>query len=372
MEVPRKQNARKYALALFSDLDGTLIHYEDQLSDGIRIEPDDGVSGRVNLVYDTLPKTIVPCRVLPTLTKGCGYLSERVVELVDTLRVHGVFVALLTGARSSTLYRRLPLLPVVDAIAWENGGRLMWRADAAYVEDVTWARRLEPWTGPHPWCAADECVVPREQDSPYPSTAVDGSSDEHPDPVAPLWQAASELATAGWMLDTREYYTAFRVDIASSLRSRNVQWERPASSTAATTAVNGVVTEQHMQAAAADIRARVTPLGLQTASNLGKLDVFPGCSGKRNVAEYILARTGCTRDQAVAMIDDDNDIELAEWCGSAYLPNVSHEHVRAVIQEHPEWKLSTFSGPLATEEALTAVLERVKQSDAFGISVVHR
>jgi hydroxymethylpyrimidine pyrophosphatase-like HAD family hydrolase len=357
MESLQVKRASKHFLTLFSDLDGTLIHYRDQLDASIEIESDQEDSGRVNLIYDTTPRVVVPCRVLPTLTKGCGYLSERTVTLIDALRKHGVFVALLTGARSSTLYRRLPLLPVVDAIAWENGGRLMWRNESAYIEDCGWARQLEPWTGPHLCCTADECLIPREEDMESASTSKTLLTDARP-PDAPLWKAALQLSESGWLLDTREYYTAFRVDIAASLRRGEINWLHN-TGVSLNGIQDGAVTEQAMESAAREIQARVESLGLQTASNLGKADVFPPCSGKRNVAEYILKATGGSKEQSVALVDDDNDMELAQWCGAAYLPNVSHPRVRAEATQHPDWKLSGYRGPRATEEALMALLDQV-------------
>ncbi|KAF6000388.1 hypothetical protein F1559_000470 [Cyanidiococcus yangmingshanensis] len=353
--------ARRYELTLFSDIDGTLVHYRDQLDASVKVEPDLEDRGRVNLIYDTVPRIVVPCRVLPTLTSGCGYLSERTVALIDALRAHSVFVALLTGARSSTLYRRLSLLPQVDAIAWENGGRLVWRAESAYVEDRGWAHLLEQWTGPHPFYPSDESLV--SSNATTKKAAGVPSSDTEPADAsaidAPLWRAATQLSTSGWVLDTRAYYTAFRVDVAASLQRGGMEWCRNAGESS-DGARHDPLSEQTIHCAAKEIRAQVTPLGLQMALNLGKADVFPLCSGKRNVAEYILSTIGGCRKQTVALVDDDNDLELAKWCGAAYLPNISNPSVQAEIARHPEWTLSAHRGPLATEEALKALLEQVQ------------
>lgn len=62
------------------------------------------------------------------------------------VRSTGVLLVLITGARTSTLFQRLPFLPKADAYASENGGRLFFPTSTLPVavpfsEDLEWRSR---------------------------------------------------------------------------------------------------------------------------------------------------------------------------------------------------------------------------------------
>mmetsp|Transcript_9712 Transcript_9712/g.24407 ORF Transcript_9712/g.24407 Transcript_9712/m.24407 type:complete len:165 (-) Transcript_9712:313-807(-) len=57
-----------------------------------------------------------------------------------------------------------------------------------------------------------------------------------------------------------------------------------------------------------------------------------------------------------ARFDDDNDIELGELCGRAYLPGITHDSVAAAAARNPHWTVTKNQGVLGTEEALEALV----------------
>lgn len=52
---------------------------------------------------------------------GNGVVSEETIRLVDDLRKEGVKFVVVSGARTTTIMNRLPLLPRVDAAVSETG-----------------------------------------------------------------------------------------------------------------------------------------------------------------------------------------------------------------------------------------------------------
>jgi hypothetical protein len=59
---------------------------------------------------------------------------------------------MISGARTSTIFQRIPFLPEADALATENGGRVFHnrgqhRACCPLSEDFAWRSRHEAMTG---------------------------------------------------------------------------------------------------------------------------------------------------------------------------------------------------------------------------------
>ena len=100
----------KRTRAIFSDLDGTLVHFpawfEEHGSTIVSRNPE----ARRGVVRSPDGEQR-ECRLLPSSTMGDGCVSERTVELVDALRAEGVLFFVVTAARKSTLLERMPLLP---------------------------------------------------------------------------------------------------------------------------------------------------------------------------------------------------------------------------------------------------------------------
>ena len=211
--------------AIFSDLDGTLVHFPAWFEEhGTRIISPDVSSERATVESPAGERR--ECRVLPSSTMGPGLVSERSAELVAQLRSEGVLFVVVTAARKSTLLERLPLLPDCDAAVSETGSRVCARcsrirlilpapppthcpthphpsrgadlgggqpvqqaADLAATLDVPWALGLEPICGP----------IEREM--------------EHAARPEPLWQFFRRLQRVeGLNVDGRSYYGCFRAD----------------------------------------------------------------------------------------------------------------------------------------------------------------
>ena len=113
---------------VFSDVDGTLVHYPNHLPRPDATTTDAASS---DLIY--LP---------PSKTGTRGVLSKRTLELCHTLRTGAsrsslssnqassirktTPLVLISGMRSTTLFQRLPYLPRADAYVSESGGRIFY------------------------------------------------------------------------------------------------------------------------------------------------------------------------------------------------------------------------------------------------------
>ena len=63
--------------------------------------------------------------------------------------------------------------------------------------------------------------------------------------------------------------------------------------------------------------------------------MVPKGSGKVRAAQYVAKKWGARAEDAVMLMDDDNDLELAAWVGRAFVPTVSHESVYAAVAKDP-------------------------------------
>jgi hydroxymethylpyrimidine pyrophosphatase-like HAD family hydrolase len=106
---------------IFSDLDGTLIHYPSS---------DNNLSTKKDVSVLNLPKS----------SSGLsGIISAQTLCSIRTIRNgncggiggsnKGVKFVLISGMRTSTFLQRLPFLPKADAYATENGGRIFYPLD---------------------------------------------------------------------------------------------------------------------------------------------------------------------------------------------------------------------------------------------------
>ena len=65
--------------------------------------------------------------------------------------------------------------------------------------------------------------------------------------------------------------------------------------------------------------------------------------------------------------DDDNDIELAKAVSKAYLPSITSDSMRSVVETMPEkFKVATKSGVWATEEILNILLNQAINEIYYG------
>ena len=245
---------------------------------------------------------------------GDGLVSERSAELVQQLRDEGILFVIVTAARKSTLMERWPLLPTSDVYCCETGSRVYLQDGSL---DADWVARFEHICGP----------LERELDV-----------DSRPEP---LWQFFRLLRekVAGLKCDSRSYYGCFRVDTKG---------------------------DDTIDAALRACIDAELPEGVDWAMNLGKYDFYPRASGKGNVVAYLQGKFGVSKAESVCLFDDDNDLPMAECCGSHLLPALTSDSVRRAALEHPAWWVapSAGQGVFAVEECLERLLERVRREKA--------
>ena len=311
-DAPRR-TSRHRLRAIFSDLDGTLVHFPAWFEEhGTRIISMDAPSR--SAVLESPSGERRACRVLPSSTMGPGMVSERTVELVDALRNEGVLFVVVTAARKSTLLERLPLLPACDAAVCETGARM-------YVDgelDTQWASRFTHICGD----------LERELDVA-----------ERPEPLWAFYRALGDTVP-GLKRDSRSYYGCFRVDTLGDAQ-----------------------VEAALRAA---IDAEM-PNGVATAMNLGKFDFFPALAGKGNAVAYLQERFHVRRDECACLFDDDNDLPMARLCdGARLLPGLTSDSVRRAAEENADWVVASRAGEgvFAVEECLEMLLARVRAEKA--------
>lgn len=279
------------ALCCFSDVDGTLVHYPDapeiaelQASGGILLLP-------------------------PSATGRVGVISEETLRLAAALRASGVRLAIVSGARTSTVLQRLPFLPAADAFVTENGGRIFYPdpdgiTAAPLREDLEWRRALEREAGP----AGQEARPPEEREG-------------------AVWDHFRSLKGDGWALDAVGYATAFRLSAGTGKTRADLE---------------------------AAIAAR--PPCLKASFNLGVADFYPAPGGKEGAAAHLMRKWGTGPDRAVLLCDDDNDLPLAADVAKAFLPGITEESVsRAVAADPSHFVVADRKGTAGTEQMLRAV-----------------
>jgi hypothetical protein len=246
---------------VFSDLDGTLIHYPEK-----EINEDD----------DNDPRLL---KFPPSSTGMVGLISVETLRLCQRFRQeHDVKLVLVSGMRWTTLQKRLPYLPRADAYCCEAGGRIFYpvstttaeiASDTTFpvryaaagddtlkpfclVEDMEWRRRMEQLeaAGPNGFIGND-------------STDQELGSTDEPIPLedrqGALWSFARRLIQQGLVLDTDGYATCFRVN-------------RKQQPTAEALAAFDKLLQGEIE----------HPDELGSSVNLGCIDFYPRSSGKRH------------------------------------------------------------------------------------------
>lgn len=303
---------------LFSDVDGTLVHYPKQFSEYADIVSTDDVAQTAVIRYKGTDEER-ECLALTSKTGGSAYISRRTGDLIATLRRLGVVFVIITGARASTYQKRRPRLPEADFEFYENGGRKIHNGKL----DPLWSDAFSELIGPIP---DREAFVPF---MPEPAKR-EGA----------LWRLYSHLLSEKWVVDAHDYTTNIRVDVARS---------------------EGKTAECFKEI----LKTHVVPHGLASSFNLGKADIYPATSGKARAAQHVLDTIGADASNAVALFDDDNDIELGTLCGASFLPSVTHDSILEAIKLNRHWTLMERPGFLGTEDALERVIELRKKALAL-------
>ncbi|KAL3765506.1 hypothetical protein ACHAWO_011104 [Cyclotella atomus] len=319
---------------VFSDVDGTLVHYPKSHH---RTDSAEASSSDDELI-----------RLPPSKTGTRGVLSKRTLELCHALRTgsssssssitpdrDAMFgtttpLVLISGMRTTTLFQRLPYLPRADAYVSESGGRIFYpvpmdessdgpRDDVGLVdnlvirpivssnsglntspfrlmEDLKWKDRISNINAAGP-DGFNGTLFPLEQRS------------------GKLWIFATQLQQQGYVLDTIGYSAAFRINQKmQSTQYIHDNFEK---------VIHQIITND-------------LPKELGCSTNLGCIDIYPTMSGKRNCCDYLLKRFCGQNPQlkknAYCMCDDDNDVEMATACKMAFLPSVTSESIRSLIE----------------------------------------
>lgn len=232
---------------VFSDVDGTLAHYPANVDDHVGTEENKIV------------------RLPPSSTGMQGIISSETFRKCQELRAKGKKLVLVSGMRSSTLWKRIPFLPRADAYCCEAGGRIFYPRkvnegtsfqlepfDGAAAEtlepfeleeDPDWRQKMSTTVG------ADGFVGNELGNSDAKSVAIDKRNGR-------LWEYCMELQKKGFVTDTKGYSTCFRVNRKQQTSVSEAEFE-------------GLLLIE-------------APTGLATSVNLGCVDFYPYDSGKRS------------------------------------------------------------------------------------------
>ncbi|KAL3910916.1 MAG: hypothetical protein SGILL_007497 [Bacillariaceae sp.] len=333
---------------VFSDLDGTLLHYPDKI-----------------------PSSFKQILKLPPSSTGMrGIISTKTLQLIQEIRQrqNKKFV-LVSGMRTSTFVNRLPYLPRADAYCTEAGGRIFYPLSEDGNDSNTFIVKPKPFEG-----ATNEQLQPfaikedlewrakmEEVAGPYESLDLNELAKRSPitkelkERDGLLWDFARHLESKGFVLDTKGYSACFRVNKKQQI----------------------AVSDQDFDDL---LHGKIQPFeGLSLSVNLSCIDFYPSASGKKNCCLYLAKRLSddnsvipldpakFVAEHAVCLCDDDNDLEMAAACSHAYVPEISSESMRQVIESHPEHFTQTggegveLGGTDATEAALLLILASLEK-----------
>lgn len=238
---------------VFSDLDGTLIHYPKKVPKGER--------------HNSILK------LPPSATGMRGVVSSKTLSLTQDVRNKGAKFVLVSGMRTSTFLNRLPFLPRADAYCTEGGGRIFYPVDQdgdgfvvkphkydgctsedmepfSLVEDMEWRAKMESICGNYGLSNLKELSL-------NPSK-IPGLNERD----GLLWDFARHLTAKGYVLDLTGYSACFRV---------NQKQQTTISDSEFAALSNGELEAWD---------------GLGTSVNLSCVDFYPAGSGKKNWYVY--------------------------------------------------------------------------------------
>jgi hydroxymethylpyrimidine pyrophosphatase-like HAD family hydrolase len=341
--------------AVFSDIDGTLVHYRGKLEllgysylgpvDPPRTHAVSSEAVHVFRHDATLRE--VECIPVYSATLGGGFCSLRTIELVAQLREQGVKFVVISGARTSTLLKRWhsKAIPACDYYVGEGGGRI-WAGDTGAHDDA-WIDQFQSIIGP--W--RDQLDTPPEAR------------------VGPLWDCYRRIAAEESLapnsgrpkMDADSFSTSFMVDVRGDATKH---------------VTLGMAEISDIEATLREMTRDVfePEFGATMSVNLGKAQFNPIGVDKCTAMSYLCRKHGITLRNgagapapssgkplvAAALFDDDNDITFASACDLGYVPSIAHP----VVPEHlvkmgPSFERVPVEGLLGTEYALDRLLERV-------------
>lgn len=232
---------------VFSDVDGTLVHYPA-----------------------TLPKDESILALPPSATGMRAIISSGTFRTCRDIRRSGRKLVLVSGMRTTTLLNRIPYLPRADAYCSEAGGRIFYPTDDqssisiqpqpfqgatdddlrpfGLREDTEWRKMMEESAGVDGFVGQELVDLAKGTQTTIPVSARNGA----------VWEYARELESRGIILDSKGYATSFRV-------------------TAKQQPDNAIEAFKALQQSKFPCPPEVT-----TSTNLGSSDFYPTISGKKH------------------------------------------------------------------------------------------
>lgn len=125
---------------VFSDLDGTLVHYPQELQRYADIEQLN--DGNFLVRYNNSGEERI-CLPLPSTTRGYSLISLETCRRINEIRQKGIYFVYITGARTVTFENRRSLLPLADFEVFENGGVITQQGKI----DAEWQRNVFDFIG---------------------------------------------------------------------------------------------------------------------------------------------------------------------------------------------------------------------------------
>ena len=304
---------------LLCDVDGSLVHYSEVLEKEGTLTPEADAGGRLEYRAKDGGRTTVLLPLPPSATGLRGMISEKTLELMAAIRGEGTSTAIVSGARWTTVEKRLPFLPETEAVVSDNGGRIFWRRgdEGRLEEDEDWRAHI----------ASSGACGPMEENDLAPEERS-----------GTLWDLYRELMAKGWVCDARGYACSFRIRFPQTNPALNLEALQP-------------------------ILAALGEQGLTSFVNLGCVDILPAASGKLNAGLYLIGRLGARPESSTFLCDDDNDLELAAAVSEAVLPQCTAASVRDVVaQSEGGYFVASVAGAFGTEECLERVLARATRT----------
>lgn len=258
----KDENKVKDISIVFSDLDGTLLHYPDKIPKS--------ESGNQLL------------KLPPSSTGMRGIISSQTLARIQQIRNHynhnnnnkkDVKFVLVSGMRTSTFLNRLPFLPKADAYCTEAGGRIFYPTTTAAEGDSTaFVVKPKNFDGAtdddlSPFGIKEDLewrVMQEKVAGPYESPDLKELA-KNPAQVKELrerdgllWDFARDLVHKGYVLDTNGYSACFRVNRKQQDAMSDDDFD-------------------------ALLDGRIKPFeGLASSVNLSCVDYYPATSGKKN------------------------------------------------------------------------------------------
>ena len=317
---------------LLCDIDGSLVHYENELLKHGTISMDNstgvisyaslgnsekmGAENSTEAAMTTSSPITTILRALPPSSTGMqAYISQKTLDIAASIG-KAVPIGIISGGRWGTVKKRMPYLPRATAIVSDNGGRIFWRrgydggdsSEDILEEDATWRRRIISESAGAIGNIQEDALCPEQRQG-------------------ALWDLYRRLTAEGWHCDAEGYATSFRIRLdegATGPKEREGDMLSLASSSDCFDARRLWERTAPFNGGGGGLAA----MGLSCSVNLGLVDVFPVGSGKRAAGLYVVERLGATPEATAFLCDDDNDVALATSVGLALVPQCTSESMR--------------------------------------------